>query len=65
MIQEKQPFKLVKEDLEAGKKLISELVVRLYHVGYQLLPLLPKTGEHICMLAEKLQMPEKPLFVRI
>lgn len=46
-IQETQPFKVVKEDAEKGKALISELAVRLYTIGRMLNPLMPATSKII------------------
>lgn len=40
-ITETEPFKLVKEDKEAGKKIIAELVHDLYIVGRMLNPIMP------------------------
>lgn len=63
-IQENQPFKLVKTDKEAGQKMISQLVVRLYRVACMLSPFLPETSEKIKTLVKDNKTPEIPLFVR-
>ena len=63
-IQENQPFKLVKTDLEAGKKMIGELVVRLYSVARMLNPIMPETSAQIKELIKANKTPEKPLFAR-
>ncbi len=41
------PFKLVKTDPEAGKKIIFDLTQELYLVGRMLNPIMPETGERI------------------
>lgn len=63
-INAEEPFKLVKTDAEAGKKLIAELVTELYWIGKYLNPFMPKTNELIksTILANK--KPES-LFKRI
>jgi methionyl-tRNA synthetase len=63
-IQENQPFKLVKTDKEAGQKMISDLVVRLYSVARMLNPILPETSAKIKALIKENKVPEVPLFVR-
>jgi methionyl-tRNA synthetase len=42
-----EPFKLVKEDKEAGKKLIAELVHDVYIIGRLLFPIMPETNAKI------------------
>lgn len=63
-IQAKQPFKLIKTDKEAGKKLISELVVKLYSIARMLNPLLPETSAKIKKAIKENKMPSEPLFLR-
>lgn len=63
-IQENQPFKVIKTDKEAGQKMISDLVVRLYSVARMLNPILPETSEKIKTLIKENKIPEKPLFIR-
>ncbi len=63
-IQETTPFKVVKVDLEKGKGLIQELVIRLYTVARMLNPILPETSEKIKSAVKQNKMPEVPLFVR-
>lgn len=63
-IQENQPFKVIKTDKEAGQKMISDLVVRLYSVARMLNPILPETSAKIKNLIKENQTPEKPLFAR-
>ncbi len=64
LIQEKQPFKLVKTDAEAGKAIIRELVTRLYTVGRMLNPILPETSKTIKELVKQNKMPDAPLYLR-
>ena len=63
-IQENQPFKLIKTDKEAGQKMISDLVARLYAVAQMLNPIMPETSEKIKTLIKENKTPEVPLFVR-
>lgn len=46
-IQDREPFKLVKENPEEAKKIIAELVQGLYDVAVYLTPLLPDTAQKI------------------
>jgi methionyl-tRNA synthetase len=64
MIQETQPFKLVKTDKEKGSAIIQELLVRLYTVARMLNPILPETSAAIKALVKSNKVPEKPLFLR-
>lgn len=64
IIQDKQPFKIVKTEPEEGKKIICELVTRLYTVGRMLNPILPETSKVIKELIKANKMPEQPLFLR-
>lgn len=63
-IQETQPFKLVKEDSEAGKKIIKELAVELYSIARLLHPFMPETNR---LIKETILANKKPetLFARI
>lgn len=63
-IQSNQPFKVVKTDKEAGQKMISELVFKLYSVALMLNPILPETSLKIQMLIKANKTPETPLFLR-
>ena len=63
-IQETEPYKLVKTDPPAAKKIIAELTVGLYTVGRMLNPLMPETSATIKALVKANQMPEAPLFAR-
>jgi methionyl-tRNA synthetase len=63
-IQETEPFKVVKVDLEKGKKLISEMVVRLYAIACMLNPIMPETNALLKKLIKENKKPETPLFMR-
>ena len=63
-IQKTQPFKLVKEDEEKAKKILSELVSGLWDIASMLKPFLPKTSEKIIIAIQSNKMPEA-LFPRI
>lgn len=64
LIQDKQPFKLIKTDVEAGKVVVVELVTRLYTIARMLNPILPETSKTIKELVKANKMPETPLFLR-
>lgn len=64
LIQDKQPFKLVKTDPEAGQTIIRELVTRLAGIANMLSPILPETAEKIQALVAANKSPEQPLFLR-
>jgi len=63
-IQETEPFKIIKIDLEKGKKLISDLVLRLYTIGRMLNPIMPETNITLKKLIRENKKPEAPLFPR-
>lgn len=63
-IQDNQPFKVVKTDKEAGQKMISDLVTKLYSVSRMLNPILPETSTKIKELIKANKSPEAPLFLR-
>ena len=63
-IQETEPFKVVKIDLEKGKELIKENVQDLYLISKMLEPLLPETSLKIQQLIKENKKPETPLFLR-
>jgi methionyl-tRNA synthetase len=64
LIQETQPFKVVKEDAARGKGLISDLVQSLWHVSTLLLPILPDTARKIQNSIKENKMPATSLFPR-
>jgi methionyl-tRNA synthetase len=59
-----EPFKLVKTDLEAGKRLIAELATELYWIARYLNPFMPATSERIKQTILANKKPES-LFKRI
>jgi methionyl-tRNA synthetase len=63
-IQETEPFKVVKVDLEKGKELISEMVLELYTIARMLNPIMPGTNEKLKALIKANKKPENPLFLR-
>ena len=63
-IQDNQPFKAVKTDLEKGKKMIGELASQLYVIAQLLEPIMPSTAGKIQELLRDNKMPDAPLFVR-
>lgn len=62
-IQETEPFKLIKTDEKAAKKILLELVSGLFEIAIMLEPFLPETSEKILRAIEANKMPE-PLFLR-
>ncbi len=64
IIQETQPFKLIKTDKVAGDKIIADLCLRVYTIGYLLNPIMPETAKIIQNLVSENKMPEQPLFLR-
>jgi methionyl-tRNA synthetase len=63
-IQITEPFKVIKINETEGKKLISDLVGRLYEIARMLNPLLPGTSETLKNLIKENKKPAKPLFMR-
>ena len=64
IIQNEQPFKLVKENPEKGKEIIRDLVVRLYTIAEMLAPIIPSTSEKIKAAVRANKMPAEALFMR-
>lgn len=64
IIQEKEPFKLIKTDRDAGVVIISDLVTKLYDIARLLNPVMPSTSDKIKAAVEANKMPAEPLFVR-
>ncbi len=64
-IQISQPFKVVKEDLDAGRDMISGHVGKLYTIAEALSPFMPETSKIIIDLIRDNKKPENPLFVRL
>jgi methionyl-tRNA synthetase len=63
-IQEKEPFKVIKIDLEKGRQIISHTLVQLNAIAIQLQIFLPNTSAKILECIRENKMPEKPLFNR-
>jgi methionyl-tRNA synthetase len=64
LIQEKEPFKLVKTDKKAAVKIIINLVENLREIAFLLRPLLPETAGKILLAIADNKKPEKPIFER-
>jgi methionyl-tRNA synthetase len=58
-----EPFKVVKQDLEAGKKLIGDFVVELAKINRMLQPILPDTSKKLADAIASNKKPEN-LFAR-
>ena len=63
-ITHEEPFKLVKTDPQAGKKVIAELATELYQIGRLLNPFMPATNELIKKAVLENKKPEN-LFPRL
>lgn len=64
LIQNKQPFKLVKTNKEEAIEIIKELVVKLHNIAQMLIPVLPETSKKIIKIIASNKMPTEPLFLR-
>ncbi len=64
-IQETEPFKLIKVDQEAGKKIIIELVGKLYTIAHMIEPFIPEASAKIIEAIKAHKKPETPIFNRI
>ncbi len=58
------PFKLVKTDPEAGKRIIAEMAAEVYRIGYLLQPFMPATAQSIMDAVRANKKPEN-MFPRI
>ena len=65
VIQESEPFKLIKSDSAKAVGIIEDLVVKLYGIAAALRPILPATAEMIEGLVRANRAPERPLFPRV
>jgi methionyl-tRNA synthetase len=63
-IQEYQPFKTVKTDVEKGKQQISFCLASIWYIAQALEPILPESSIIIQQGIKSGKMPEKPLFMR-
>lgn len=64
IIQQTEPFKLIKIDKEKGTEIINDLVRKLYTIARMLNPLMPETSEKIKVCVKANKSPETPLFLR-
>jgi methionyl-tRNA synthetase len=64
IIQETEPFKVIKVDEVKGKEMIKELVLKLYTITRMLNPLMPETNAKLKKLIKENKKPETPLFLR-
>jgi methionyl-tRNA synthetase len=64
-IQQTEPFKLVKTNPEEGKKIIEELVSRLYIIAHMVEPFIPTASKQILEAIDRFEKPEVPVFNRI
>jgi methionyl-tRNA synthetase len=62
-IQENQPFKTIKVDIEKGKEQISFLLANIYHIANSLKPILPETSGNILNVIKAGKI-ETALFMR-
>lgn len=64
IIQQSEPFKLVKTDKNKALDIITDLVKKLYTIARMLSPLLPETSMNIKACVKANKSPEVPLFLR-
>lgn len=64
-VQEKEPFKKIKENEVEAKQDVAGAVVALYDIALLLAPLLPVTSGKILQAIQRRAKPESPLFPRI
>lgn len=64
-IQETEPFKLIKVDQDAGKKVIIELVGKLYTIAHMIEPFVPEASSRIIEAIRNHKKPETPIFNRV
>lgn len=64
MIQDTEPFKVVKVDEAKGKELITKMVLDLYQIARMLKPVLPETNIKLKSLIRENKKPAEPLFLR-
>ncbi len=64
-IQTTEPFKLIKTNPEEGKKIIAELVSKLYIIAHMVEPFIPTASKQIFEAIEKFEKPEVPVFNRM
>lgn len=64
IIQQTEPFKLVKVDREKGTEIITDLVKKLYTIARMLNPLMTDTSNKIKACVKANKSPEAPIFLR-
>lgn len=65
LIQNKEPFKLIKTDEDEARRIVGDLAIRLYIIGFLLQPFMPATAKTIMNLVKEKKTPEVPLFNRL
>jgi methionyl-tRNA synthetase len=65
LIQNKEPFKVAKTDMPEAQRIVGDLAIRLYIIGFLLQPFMPTTAQTIMELVREKRSPEKPLFNRL
>ncbi len=65
LIQNKEPFKLFKTDPDEARRIVGDLAIRLYIIGFLLQPFMPTTAKAIMELVKEKKTPETPLFNRL
>jgi methionyl-tRNA synthetase len=65
VIQDTEPYKVIKVDPEKAKDQVRKLITMLYHIAVLLEVFLPKTSAKILECIRENKMPEKPLFNRL
>lgn len=64
IIQETQPFKVIKNNEAKGKEMIKDLVLKLYAIARMLNPIMSETSVKLKELIKQNKKPETPLFIR-
>ncbi|MBI2010665.1 MAG: methionine--tRNA ligase [Candidatus Colwellbacteria bacterium] len=64
-IQAEKPFNLIESDPKKARKIIADLVLKLWYLAISLEPLMPETSLKIQELIQQNKAPEKPLFLRL
>ena len=64
-IQAEKPFNLIESDPKKARKIIADLVLKLWYLAISLEPLMPETALKIQDLIKKNKAPETPLFPRL
>lgn len=64
-IQNKEPFKLFKENPDEARKIVAELIHKFYIINHFVYPIIPNTVSKIMSYIQNREMPKEPLFPRI